>query len=79
MKNGLRPYSKEWLNELVESSISYREVLIKAGRSPYGGESYRVLKNKLNEFGIDTSHFLGKAHNKGRHIQKPRKYTPEES
>ena len=57
--NRLRPYDKEWLTELVNNSYSFREVLRKAGRSDYGGESYRLLKNKILEYDIDTSHFTG--------------------
>lgn len=55
MGNSLRLYTRDWLEELINSSNSYREVLIKAGRAPSGGESYRLLKNKIKEFGVDDS------------------------
>lgn len=74
MKN-FRKYDPEWLNDLVSKSRSMREVLIKAGRAPTGGENYRLLKNKIREYGIDTSHFTGRASNcgefyKGGHEEK---------
>ena len=33
----LRPYTKEWLEELCAESYSYAEVLSKAGRKKGGG------------------------------------------
>lgn len=61
---GLRPYTKEWLEELCAESFSLAEVLKKAGRK--GGGSQQTLKKKIAEFGIDTSHFTGQLWNKGR-------------
>lgn len=60
----LRPYDKEWLNELCKNSHSYSEVLRKAGRAQ-GGGSQTLLKKKIEEFNIDTSHFTGQGWNKG--------------
>ena len=54
----MRQYDKEWLNELCKSSYSYAEVLRKAGRKQ-GGGSQATLKKKIEEFGIDISHFTG--------------------
>lgn len=53
----MRQYTKEWLQELCESSYSYVEVLRKAGRR--GGGAQQTLKKKIAEYGIDTSHFTG--------------------
>lgn len=61
----LRAYTKEWLEELCSESFSYAEVLKKAGRKTGGGGSQQVLKQKIQEFGIDISHFTGQAWNKG--------------
>lgn len=55
----MRPYTKEWLEELCASSYSYSEVLRKAGRKPGGGTN-ETLKNKIKEYNIDISHFTGK-------------------
>ena len=54
----LRPYTKEWLEELCAESYSYAEVLSKAGRKK-GGGSQQSLKKKIEEFNIDVSHFTG--------------------
>lgn len=54
----MKKYTKEWLTELCQSSYSYAEVLSKAGRKP-GGGSQKTLKTKIQEFGIDISHFTG--------------------
>lgn len=54
----LRKYTKEWLEELCKDSYSYAEVLKKAGRKQ-GGGAQATLKQKINEFNIDVSHFTG--------------------
>lgn len=61
----LRKYDKEWLEELCKNSYSYAEVLRKAGRKQAGG-SQRTLKNKIEEYQIDISHFTGQLWNKGK-------------
>ena len=55
---GLRKYTKEWLEELCADSYSYAEVLRKAGRAQAGG-SQNTLKKKIEEYGIDITHFTG--------------------
>ena len=52
----LRPYTKQWLEELCKESTSQRQVLEKAGRSQ-GGSTSNTLKKKIQEFNIDISHF----------------------
>ena len=54
----LRKYDKEWLEELCKDSYSLAEVLRKAGRKQAGGNQ-EILKKKIAEFNIDTSHFTG--------------------
>lgn len=54
----MRQYSKNWLQELCQDSYSLAEVLKKAGRKQ-GGGTQQTLKNKIEEFEIDISHFLG--------------------
>lgn len=61
----LRPYTKEWLEELCSESFSYREVLRKAGRKPSGGNQ-TTLKKKIKEYNIDISHFTGELWSKGK-------------
>lgn len=54
----MRKYTKEWLEELCGSSYSYAEVLRKAGRNQ-GGGAQKTLRDKIDEYNIDISHFTG--------------------
>lgn len=62
-KNSLiKQKSKEELQELVNNSITYAEVLRSLGYHEKGGRPYKNLKERLAELEIDTSHFKGRAH-----------------
>lgn len=54
----MRRYTEDWLKELCKNSYSYAEVLRKAGRKQ-GGGTQATLRKKIEEFGIDISHFTG--------------------
>lgn len=54
----MQQYTKDWLEELCKDSYSYAEVLRKAGRKQ-GGGTQATLRKKIEEFGIDISHFTG--------------------
>lgn len=77
----MKPYTKEWLQELCETSYSYSEVLRKAGRKPGGGTN-ETLKKKILEWNIDISHFTGQAWHSSPNYQPQvgtrEKYTIEE-
>ena len=79
----MQKYTKEWLEELCVDSLSYAEVLRKAGRKQ-GGGTQATLKKKNEEFGIDVSHFTGQGWSKDltkddtSSIQSKEKYTIEE-
>ena len=79
----MQKYTKEWLEELCADSFSYAEVLKKAGRKQ-GGGAQATLKKKIEEFGIDVSHFRRQAWNKGltketcSSVKSKEKYTIEE-
>ena len=73
----LKPYTKEWLEKLCQSSSSYSEVLKKAGRKVAGG-SIATLKKKIAEFEIDISHFTGQAWSKGKTMQEDSRITSRE-
>ena len=60
-------YNSEQLAQAVQTSTSYRQTLIKLGLSEKGGNNAN-LKRKISEFGIDASHFTGKAHSKGKKL-----------
>jgi Zn finger protein HypA/HybF involved in hydrogenase expression len=62
-----RKYTKEQLIEAVQSSISIREVLIKLNVSAHGG-NYSVIKSYIKNLNIDTSHFKGMGHSKGKNF-----------
>ena len=62
---GLQKYSKEWLEELCKDSFSYAEVLRKAGRKQ-GGGAQKTLREKIQLYNIDISHFTGQNWNKGK-------------
>lgn len=62
----LRPvkYSKELLEETVKDCLSIADVLRKLDLKRSGGSQAHIGR-RLKEFGIDTSHFLGQAKNRG--------------
>jgi hypothetical protein len=58
-------YSKELLIEHVASSKSWAEVCRKMGVPPFTG-SQTHLKKQAVKFGVNSSHFLGQASNRGK-------------
>lgn len=58
-------YSIEEFSEAVKTSYSIAQALTKLGLSPKGG-NYRVFKKFQKSYQIDTSHFTGKGHLKGK-------------
>ncbi len=62
-------YTIEQLQEAVTQSYSMRNVLILLGISPRGGNYKGVLK-RIAEHNINTSHFTGQGHNKGKTLKQ---------
>lgn len=58
-------YSIEEFKKAVEESHSISQALTKLGLSPKGG-NYRVFKRFEKLYNIDTSHFTGQGHLKGK-------------
>jgi Zn finger protein HypA/HybF involved in hydrogenase expression len=56
---------KDKLQEIVKESFSYAQVLKKLNLKPIGG-NYRILQRKIKQFNLDTSHFTGQGHLKGK-------------
>lgn len=56
-------YTKELLEEKVKECFSFAELCRKLGLCPEGSNP-KTLKKKMNEFGVDYSHFTGQAWNK---------------
>ncbi len=76
MPNG--KYNAEMLRPIVESSLSYAEVLRRLGLKQTGG-SQSNIKRLVEKYGISTSHFLGQLRNRGdEHRGGPEKTPAEE-
>lgn len=72
-----RSWTEKQLRDAVASSTSIRQVLSHLGLREAGG-NYAQLRRYIVEFNLDTSHFRGKAWNKGmKGIGKPRKTLEE--
>ncbi len=59
-----RKWTDDGLIEAVQTSKSYRSVLIKNNLVPAGG-NYTQIKKRISELNLDTSHFTGKGWNTG--------------
>ena len=71
-------YTYETLCPIVESSLSYAEVMRRLGVKQTGA-SQSNIKRLVQKFGISTDHFLGQARNQGNnHRGGPRKATADE-
>ena len=53
-------YTKELLENHVKDCYSFAELCRKLGLKPEGSNP-KTLRKKMNEFGIDYSHFTGQA------------------
>lgn len=73
-----RIYTKEILEEAVKDSINFGDLCRKLGKYPKGA-TYQLIKNRVKDYGIDTTHFLGKLTRAGqRQIGKAAKRKPEQ-
>lgn len=61
----LRKYTELDLRNAVSGSVSLRGVLDKLKINPAGG-NYTTLKKAILHFGVDTGHFTGSGHLKGK-------------
>ncbi len=59
-------YSKEELAEKVASVYSYRELVLALGYSSDGGNGYKTVQNRVQQYGIDTSHFANRVRKTNR-------------
>lgn len=53
-------YTKDLLEPVVKASISFADVIRALGLR-YAGGTYRHLQMRIRQFGLDTSHFKGRA------------------
>jgi hypothetical protein len=63
----LRSQSRKELVDLIRSSRSFAQVLKRLGLKP-GGRTHALLKERIGELGLDTSHFLGPAWRRGSRV-----------
>ncbi|WP_233787223.1 hypothetical protein [Dulcicalothrix desertica] len=61
-------YTKELLEPLVKESLSVAEVLRKLGK-PQSGYLHFYVSQKIKQYGIDMSHFLGRGANQGKNYK----------
>lgn len=61
-------YTKELLEEKIQNCYSFAELCRRLGLKPEGSNP-KTVRKKLDEFGVDYSHFTGKAWNKTLKIQ----------
>lgn len=63
-------YTDDQIRHAVESADSIAGVLRALGIKPAGGSHFNISK-RIRRVGLDTSHFTGQGHNRGRRL--PRK------
>lgn len=68
-------YTPEMLTEAAAASLSVTDVLRHLGITIAGG-NHAHISRQLKRLDIDTSHFRGQAHHRGR--RSPRRLSPEE-
>ena len=61
-----RKYTKENLQEVANKCFSFRQMILMLNLKLTGG-NYSNIQNRIKEFEIDTSHFLGQGWNKPIH------------
>jgi len=61
----MRRYTDQDLDRAVGNCFSIRAVIQTLGLVPAGG-NYEVVKKRIRELNLDTSHFTGQAHLRGR-------------
>lgn len=65
-------HTREILQNAVSNSTSMKQVLEFLGLK-YSGGNHSHIKKRISEFGIDTSHFLGQGHAKGKTFSNRKK------
>jgi hypothetical protein len=67
-------YSEKDIIEAVASSTSIAQVLTKLSLAPKGG-NYRTIKTRIKELSLNTAHFLGQGHLRGKRVGPKRPIT----
>lgn len=61
----MRKYTDQQFIDAVKNNFSVRNVLKSLGLAPAGG-SYKLFHARVKKLGLDTSHFTGQGHLKGK-------------
>lgn len=69
-------YTADQLTDAVRQSTSIRQVLTRLGLSNQGGGAYATVRRRIEELGLDTTHFDGRGWNRGARYRPPRPATP---
>lgn len=59
-------YTQDVLEKAAKKSKSIAEVMRRIGIKKWAGGTHTHIRNRLRDLGIDTSHFTGQAHGKGK-------------
>ena len=70
-------YTKEKLELIVRRNVSIYGVLKELNLKLSGG-NHSHIKRRIKQYGLDTTHFLGRATNQGLAHKGPRKLKPED-
>lgn len=68
--------TKEEIESVIGTCVSFRELVTRLGRSPNGG-NIAIMQRRCQRMDVDTSHLLGKAHRRGQPGITPKR-TPEQ-
>lgn len=63
-------FTVEQLRLMCQESTSYRELAQKIGYSPNGGSGIQIVKEAIDKYNLDISHFTGQSHTKNVGIYK---------
>lgn len=63
--------SDEEFTLIIKNSLAYRDALNKIGYAPTGSGTMHILKARIKDLNLDTSHFIGSAWNTGRLSENP--------
>lgn len=70
------PYGRRWSDDELRVAVAATTSVagtIRALGLVIGGGQYRAIKRRIAELGIDTSHHLGQASNRGRSMPRPKR------
>lgn len=67
-------YTRQCLEPLLPKAHSFNELARLVGIAPIGSNTIN-LKRRCSEYGLDTSHMTGQAHNRGKHARNKKHFS----